>query len=274
MYQSSQGQELRLIEPLRIRMGASRREPGRRANETLREIELTRAHYLSTTEVTNRQFREFEPRHRSGAAKSHNLEIDHHPAVRVTWEQAAAYCNSLSQKESLPPAYVMKAGKLVGAEPMTTGYRLPTEAEWARAARFPAGTSNKYPWGNALPVPAGSGNFADSSAEGLVPQTIPKYSDGFIATSPADSFEPNALGILNLGGNVAEWVHDYYTIYPPGSELVRDPLGPAIRHCAPSAINTGTESAAGEALHRFPPTEARACTCADPITPTASARPG
>lgn len=226
-YQSSQGHELRLIEPLRIQMGASRREPGRRANETLREAELTRAFYLSTTEVTNRQFREFESRHRSGSAKNHSLEIDHHPAVRVTWEQAAAYCNWLSQKESLPPAYVMNAGKLVGAEPMQTGYRLPTEAEWARAARYPAGGSNKYPWGDALPVPAGSGNYADSSAEGLVPQTIPSYSDGFIATAPTDSFAPNALGILNLGGNVAEWVHDYYTIYPPGAEMARDPSGPS-----------------------------------------------
>lgn len=225
--ETSQGHELRLIQPLRFEMGASRREPGRRANESLRTVELTRAYYLSTTEVTNRQFREFRSGHRSGAVQGHNLEPDHHPVVRVTWQDAAAYSNWLSEKESLPPAYVNAGGKLVPAKTPTTGYRLPTEAEWARAARYPEGEQLKYPWGNALPVAPASGNYADESARGMVVTTVPDYDDGFPVTAPTRSFKANALGIFNLGGNVSEWVHDLYTIYPSAARRVMtDPMGP------------------------------------------------
>ena len=227
--QTSRGHELRLINSKRFEMGASRREPGRRANESLRTVELTRSFYLSIMEITNRQFREFRNGHRSGAVSGHNLEIDHHPVVRITWQDAAAYCNWLSQQESLRPAYVNAGGKLIGANPPTTGYRLPTEAEWAQAARY-AGTENvklKYPWGNALPVAPGSGNYADESAKGLVTTTVPNYNDKFPVTAPVDSFSANELGMFNLGGNVSEWVHDLYTIYPSGARRVmQDPMGP------------------------------------------------
>jgi formylglycine-generating enzyme required for sulfatase activity len=226
--QTSQGHELRLIDPLRFRMGASRREPGRRANETLREVELTRPYYMATREVTNRQFREFKKEHRSGVIREHNLEVDHHPVVRVTWDDAARYCNWLSEKDSLPPAYVHSGGKWVAAVPPTTGYRLPTEAEWTRAARYPAGGEGlKYPWGGSLPVAADSGNYADASAKGLVPIIIANYNDSFPVTAPVDSFEPNSLGLHNLSGNVSEWINDYYTIYrSSGPEVARDPMGP------------------------------------------------
>jgi formylglycine-generating enzyme required for sulfatase activity len=225
---TSKGHELRLIAPMRFEMGASRREPGRRANESLRTVELTRPFYMATMEITNRQYREFRAGHRSGAVQTHNLEVDHHPAVRLTWQDAAAYCNWLSEQESLPPAYVNAGGKLVGASPPTTGYRLPTEAEWALVARYPAGDKLKYPWGSALPVAPGSGNFADASAAGLVNATVPNYNDTFPVTAPVDSFEPNPLGLFNLGGNVAEWVHDLYTIYPSGTnKATQDPMGPS-----------------------------------------------
>jgi formylglycine-generating enzyme required for sulfatase activity len=222
-----QGQELRLIDPGRFRMGASRREPGRRANETLREVELTRPFYLATQEVSNRDFRQFKTVHESGIVGNYSLDLDHHPVVNVSWEAAARYCNWLSEQESLPPAYVMQAGKLVGANPMATGYRLPTEAEWAWVARYAGGRSGlKYAWGETLPIAAGSGNYADASAGSVVPGTLAGYNDGFPTTAPVDSFEPNAVGILNLGGNVAEWVHDLYTIYPSSSsQLQQDPMG-------------------------------------------------
>ena len=121
----------------------------------------------------------------------------------------------------------MQAGKLVGANPMATGYRLPTEAEWAWVARYAGGRSGlKYAWGETLPIAAGSGNYADASAGSVVRGTLAGYNDGFPTTAPVDSFEPNAVGILNLGGNVAEWVHDLYTIYPSSSsQLQQDPMG-------------------------------------------------
>jgi formylglycine-generating enzyme required for sulfatase activity len=225
---TSQGHELRLIRPLRFQMGASRREPGRRSNETLREVELTRPFYIATNEVTNRQFREFKQRHRSRMVGGINLNGDDQPVVRVTWQDAARYCNWLSAQESLPPAYVENDGKLVATSPLTTGYRLPTEAEWVRVARYPDGDSAlKYPWGSSLPVEPNSGNYADASARELVPTILPNYNDSFPVTATVDSFEPNPLGLVNLGGNVAEWIHDFYTIYPSSqSELARDPLGP------------------------------------------------
>jgi formylglycine-generating enzyme required for sulfatase activity len=61
----------------------------------------------------------------------------------------------------------------------------------------------------------------------MLPTTLPDYNDSYPATAPTSSFLPNPLGILNLGGNVSEWIHDFYSIYPPGgSAPERDPLGP------------------------------------------------
>ncbi len=229
--------ELRLIQAGKLRMGASRREPGRRANEAPREVEITRPFYLATREVSNRQFREFSAEHSSGMIGGQTLELDHHPAVRITWDQAAAYCNWLSRRQNLPPAYLDEGGKLKAVAPMTTGYRLPTEAEWAWVARYGGaggdpgnelGTARKFPWGDSLPVPAATGNYADSSASGLLPGVLTGYNDKYPVTAPVDSFEADAGGFYNLGGNVAEWVHDLYAIRLGGSrEIERDPLGPA-----------------------------------------------
>jgi formylglycine-generating enzyme required for sulfatase activity len=225
---NAQGLELRLVQPGRFQMGASRREPGRRANEALRDVELTRPFYISTTEVSNQQLRRFKPEHLSGQVEGKSLETDHHPVVRVTWDLAAAYCNWLSERESLPPAYVQRGGRLSASQPLTTGYRLPTEAEWEWVARYPNGQGpRKYPWGQSLPVAPGSGNYADVSAREQLGTALPDYDDGYPLTAPVESFPPNPLGLFNLGGNVAEWVHDIYAVRPEGSAVVeRDPTGP------------------------------------------------
>ncbi|MCG6925614.1 MAG: PEGA domain-containing protein [Acidobacteria bacterium] len=226
---AASGQELVLVKGMQIKMGAPRREPGRRANEPLRDVQLVRPFYVATTEVSNAQFREFLASHDSGRAGTRSLNVDTYPVVRVTWEQAAAYCNWLSQRDGLPPAYEQRGGRLVARAPLSTGYRLPTEAEWERVARYPGGQGPlRYPWGKAFPIPPGAGNYGDQSAGELLRRTLPDYTDEYPATAPVSSLGANALGIFHLGGNVAEWVHDLYAITPSISgKLVTDPTGPA-----------------------------------------------
>jgi formylglycine-generating enzyme required for sulfatase activity len=226
---TNSGYELKLINPGRFSMGASRREQGRRANEVRYAVRLTRPFYLGTYELTNAQFREFQPRHSSGIVRRASLDLDNLPVVKVTWEQAARFCNWLSQKESLTPVYVEKQGKLMATDPITNGYRLPTEAEWAWVARYAGGsTPRKYPWGQSMPPPKNSGNYADNAAKNLVPDSLESYDDGYAATAPTGTYKANPLGIFDLGGNVAEWVHDYYSIGPKSpSDPAKDPTGPA-----------------------------------------------
>ena len=222
------GYALKRISPGPFTMGSSRREQGRRTNETLRKIILQRPFYMGEREVTHKEFKNFLAGHDSGAFKGQRLSQDDHPVVQVTWEQAASFCNWLSAKESLPPAYVKKDGRLVAAEPIGTGYRLPTEAEWEYCARF---TKNqgalKYPWGNQFPPTSPSGNYADISAQKLLPDYIENYTDGYPVTAPALKFKANDLGLYDLGGNVAEWCHDFYTIYTYNTNNADiDPSGP------------------------------------------------
>ena len=222
------GYKLKLIRPKPFTMGSSRREQGRRTNETLRKINLQRPFYMGLKEVTNQEFQKFLASHNSGAFNGQPLSQKDHPVVQITWQQAAAFCNWLSAQESLPPAYIKKGGRLVAADPIGTGYRLPTEAEWEYCARFtnnPAGL--KYPWGNQFPPTTPSGNYGDISAKKLLAVVIENYNDGFPGSAPPARFSANDLGLYDLGGNVAEWCHDFYTIYTYNSSVTDvDPTGP------------------------------------------------
>ncbi|MEJ2514026.1 MAG: PEGA domain-containing protein [Gammaproteobacteria bacterium] len=226
---TAQGQELVLVQGGRFTMGSSRREPGRRSNESLREVEITRPFYLSTTEVANGWFREFRPKHYSGDVGGYGLNDDRLPVVSVTWEDAAAFCNWLSEKEGLPPAYRRQGDTYVAVDPPTPGYRLPTEAEWAWAARYGGtpGEPARYPWGGSMPPSRGAGNFADESARGVLGAVINGYDDSFPVAAPVGTFGGNPLGLKDTGGNVAEWVHDVYGVYPPSSTVDVDPAGAA-----------------------------------------------
>jgi len=224
LIRSKAGQELKLVPAGEFTMGSPRREAGRRANESQRAVKLERRYYLGLREVTNAEFRQFRPSHRSGFVLQQTLDLDRQPVVGVTWQDAAAYCNWLSAQDGLEPAYLEQGGRLVPVVPLNTGYRLPTEAEWEWAARSGGGALRKYPWGDALPVPPGAGNFADRRAQPLVAQVIADLDDGFAATAPVGSFAANPLGFFDMGGNVAEWALDLYTVQPAASTVAVDPV--------------------------------------------------
>ena len=206
-------------------MGASRRQPGRRANEVLHPVALRRMFYLQTTEVTNAQFRQFQPSHNSGQIEGNSLNQKHQPAVRVSWQQAASFCNWLSAKEGLPAFYQEKNGIVTGYNARSTGYRLPSEAEWAWAARASGQTLLQFPWGDTFPPTQVVGNYADSGSAYVTGSSLTGYTDGYVVSAPVASFKPNQHGLYDLGSNTSEWVHDVYGIPSANGATQRDPLG-------------------------------------------------
>ena len=225
---TSLGQNLVLIPPRDFQMGSSRREQGRRSNETLRSVKISKAFYLGTKEVTNFEYRQFKQSHDSGEYSGISLNLDEYPVVRLTWEEAVEFLNWLSIRDGLQPVYEENNGTWTAVIPLRNGYRLPTEAEWTLAAKFSQAESPIiYSWGNDLPPPDRSGNFADISANKLITPSLVTYNDSFQVLAPPGSFSANNFGIFDLGGNVTEWIHDYWEIPVSNNDITYiDPLGP------------------------------------------------
>lgn len=226
---SSIGARLKLFRPsATFTLGAARREPGRRANEAERTVRLERPFYLALHETTNSQFRRFRAGHSSSAMRGQTLDMDTQPAVNLSWNDAALFCNWLSQLDGLPPFYLEENGQVTGWDADSHGYRLPTEAEWAFAARVgSAGEMLMFPWGNEeYPPPAVIENYADQSAADIVTFVLSNYSDGYPTSAPIGSFAPNLNGFYDMSGNVSEWINDYFDIRPSRGEPMLDPLGP------------------------------------------------
>jgi formylglycine-generating enzyme required for sulfatase activity len=121
-----------------------------------------------------------------------------HPINCVTWKQAEAYCS-----------FVKK--------------RLPTEAEWERAARGTDG--RRFAWGDAWPPPKGAGNFSDRAAREAEPEwhVVPDFDDGHAQTAPVAPKD----GLTDFAGNVQEWVADWYDARTYPRRKRSDPKGPA-----------------------------------------------
>jgi len=141
-------------------------------------------------EVTNGQFRQFDPQHTSNRIESDQLNDDRQPVVNVSWEQATAYAKWLSEKS--------------GAT-----YRLPTEAEWEYAAR--AGVMASRFWGSNPDEACQYANVADLTAkQHWAKWTTFSCDDKYSQSAPVGSFMPNGNGIYDMLGNVWEWCEDVY----------------------------------------------------------------
>ena len=220
------GQVLKLIQPGAFTMGASRREPGRRANEIEKQVQLSRHYYIGIHEVTNAQYQQFDRLHDSGMLGRALLNGNDRPVVNLAWDDAVAFCNWLSQQQGLASAYELIDNRWQAVTPMNSGYRLPTEAEWIWASRYAAGpTPTRFPWGDAMPPVAIEANYADESANTVAADVLTGYLDHFRGTAPVGSFPANPAGLFDMAGNVSEWMHDYYAQVEPTAVLV-DPSGP------------------------------------------------
>jgi formylglycine-generating enzyme required for sulfatase activity len=221
------GYELRLVPTGTFSMGSERREQGRRPNEGWRKVTLRRPFYLGVTELTNEQFRKLHPEHNSGFIDRHTVDLDEQPVTQVSWNDAAEYCNWLSQRDNLPLAYEKKHDDYILRRPVTIGYRLPTEAEWEYAARYAGpGQFHRFAWGDTLPFTADVGNLAGSETGNSLPASLPGYRDDYPVIAPVGRFKPTSLGLQDMSGNVSEWVNDYYFSFVEESPAT-DPLGPA-----------------------------------------------
>jgi len=222
------GSALTLFRPNQVfTLGAPRRQPGRRANEVQRRVSLHRPFYMGITEISNRQFRRWRD-HNSSAIRGKSLDMDNQPAVNLSWNEAALYCNWLSQQQGLPEFYQVVNGQISGFNWAAHGYRLPTEAEWAWSAKVAQdGQIKTFGWKTDLYPPSRvTDNYADEHGKGIISFLITGYDDGHAVSSPVGSYKPNTKGLYNISGNVSEWVNDYYDLQPNMADIIEDPKGP------------------------------------------------
>ncbi len=210
-----------------LRIPAGRFTPGDKAgqpDEQRAEPVHIEAFWMGALEVTNQQYRCFDPTHnpqyyakRHQRADDQGLPLDEpqQPVLRVSWHQAMDFCRWLSQK---------------------TGLRctLPTEAQWEYACR--AGATTPLHFGETDADFSAFANLADRSfaahppLTGGLEQMVPegagladgRFDDHFVVTAPAGSYQPNAWGLRDMHGNAAEWTRTTYRPYPYRTDDGRD----------------------------------------------------
>jgi formylglycine-generating enzyme required for sulfatase activity len=190
------GIEMVLIPGGRFVMGDDQGEDDERPAH---EVELS-PFYIDATEVTQAEYQRLIGRNPA------KFEGTDRPVERVSWHAAMLYCNMRSLREGLKPCYDPKTQTCDFA---ANGYRLPTEAEWEYACR--AGSRTRW-------------SFGDGPAE-LEKHAWLKTNAGK-TTHPVRQKQPNAWGLYDMHGNVAEWCADFYAEGYGTGGLAKDPHGP------------------------------------------------
>ena len=197
--------EMVLVEAGSFQMGST---DGLADEQPVHTVHITRPFYIAKHAVTLEEYDRFcddtigirRPKDKWGRGNR--------PVMSVTWYDAVAYCNWLSEKEGLSPCYSGK-GKLTWCDFSADGYRLPTEAEWEYAARG-GQKSQGYTY-------AGSDN----------PDDVAWYrSNSGGQTHPVGQKQPNELGLYDMSGNLWEWCWDWYGKDYYTSSPASDPQGP------------------------------------------------
>ena len=185
-FTNSIGIKFVLIEPGSFMMG---QEAGGDWDERpVHKVNITEPFYMAVTEVTNAQYERFAPAHRELRGRNGFSKDDGEAVVFVSWHEAAAFCQWLSDKEDRP-------------------CRLPTEAEWEYACR--AGTTTAFHTGGELP---------EEYHKHQKTEWTPKPASLHVGRTP-----PNAFGLHDMHGNVEEWCRDWYGPYEEGEQT--DPVG-------------------------------------------------
>ncbi len=160
--------------------------------------DIKQGYHIGTLQVTNSWYEQFDPSHRDLRGKLGMSAEDDEAVIFVSWYDAVAFCDWLSEKE----------GRV---------YRLPTETEWEYAAR--AGTTTAYHTGDTLPD-----EFAKNARMTWFPDESRTKGENVVPLHVGRT-PPNSWGLYDVHGNVEEWCSDWYAPYD-GREHA-DPLGPA-----------------------------------------------
>lgn len=216
------GNDLIFIKGGTFLMGSPVTEAWREKDEIQHRVVLN-DFFIGKHEVTQQDYRAIMGDNPS------NFKEDALPVENISWLEAVRYCNALSQKEGLAPAYTIN-GENVDWDMSAPGYRLPTEAEWEYACR--AGTTTPFNTENYI-------STEQANYYGTYPYTIEThyFSQDKLETPPGEyrqrtipvgSFAANRWGLFDMHGNVWEWCWDWYGNYASGTQD------------NPAGVNTGT----------------------------------
>lgn len=172
-----------------------------------------------------------------------------HPANTVSWYDCAKWCNARSEKEGLTPCYYTSAARTTvyrtgdldlsnnDVDWAANGYRLPTEAEWEKAARGGM-AGRRFAWSYPDTIAQSRANYYSYWTDGHPYYAYdvnpsegfhPAYAVGDTYTSPVGVFSANGYGLYDMSGNVLEWCWDWYDIqwYSNAGAMLFDTRGPA-----------------------------------------------